>query len=128
MVFCGINTEIALKNRNFIYATKSELYMSQRWKISITGILQKTMKLTVALQPGNIICEVSRTLFLSLGLRIPFEQQSYFESWQRSNIVIKLPRFFFHCLSCYKQILHLEFEKQFILLNVFIFCHCEGRL
>ena len=41
MIFSGIITEIALKNRRFIYATNSELYISQRWKIGITGILQK---------------------------------------------------------------------------------------
>ena len=27
--------------RRFIYAKNSELYMNQRWKIAITGILQK---------------------------------------------------------------------------------------
>ena len=39
MIFYGIITEIALKYRRFSYA--KELYMNQRWKIAITGILQK---------------------------------------------------------------------------------------
>ena len=39
----------------FIYATKFELYMNQRWKIAITGILQNKRSLTVELQPGQFL-------------------------------------------------------------------------
>ena len=42
LTFYGIITEIAPKYRRFSYAKNSELYMNQRWKIAITGILQKT--------------------------------------------------------------------------------------
>ena len=55
MIFYGINTEISLKNCRFIYATNSELYMNQRWKIAIIGILQKKRYLTVGLQPGQAL-------------------------------------------------------------------------